>query len=66
MEPPPDLRAVGVPDAVARVIDTAMAKNAEQRIPTADGFLPRHSNVPEPATQRRPPRRRAVDSPRWR
>jgi hypothetical protein len=37
-EPPPDLRGRGVPDAVCRVLERALAKTPEQRYATATEF----------------------------
>jgi serine/threonine protein kinase len=38
IDPPPDLRVLGVPDAVCRVLERALAKTPEQRYPTATEF----------------------------
>lgn len=37
-DPVPDLRARGVPDAMARVLETGMAKDARTRYPSAEAF----------------------------
>lgn len=37
-DPPPDLRVLGVPDAVCRVLERALAKTPEQRYATATEF----------------------------
>ncbi len=37
-EPPPDLRPLGVPDAVASVVEQALAKDPADRHPSADAF----------------------------
>lgn len=44
-QPPPDLRARGVPDALASVIERALAKTPEERIPTADELRRRLEQV---------------------
>ena len=38
VDPPPDLRVLGVPDAVCRVLERALAKTPEQRYATATEF----------------------------
>lgn len=38
IDPPPDLRVLGVPDAVCRVLEKALAKTPEQRYATATEF----------------------------
>ncbi len=38
IDPPPDLRVLGVPDAVCRVLEKALAKTPEQRYATASEF----------------------------
>ena len=38
VDPPPDLRVLGVPDAVCRVLEKALAKTPEQRYATASEF----------------------------